>query len=97
MAETVLMRAEGQQDVLELLVNKVRIKSQNHEFEIFLDRISAILFVHASGILPGSLEFFFSGAGLLEHKFNHIIFTREQQPQFERIRTGIENLIFQSE
>jgi len=94
-----LMSATGQQDVLELFVNKVRVKGihKNHQFDIFLRDISAILFVHATGVIPGSIEFFFSGAGLLEHKFNHITFSTEQQPQFDKIREAIENMIIEGD
>ena len=93
MDETVLMTAKGQQDTLELLVDKVRIRDVHYHFDIFLDKISAILLVHASGIVPGSVEFFFPGAGQLQHKYNHIIYTAEQQPEFEKIKDAIENMI----
>jgi len=93
--ETIIMSAEGQQEILELMLNKVRFKAPNYEFEIFLDKITAILFIHATGIVPGSLEIYFPGAGLLQHKYNPIVFTEKQQPEFIKMREAIESVIFQ--
>ena len=91
---TMLMTTKGQnEESIELYLNKIKIKGPNHEFVVALSKISAVLFVGATGIVPGSIEFFFSGAALLQHKFNHIIFSHEQQPAFEKIRDGIEKLM----
>ena len=95
MDETVIMAAKSQQDTLELLMTKIRIKDVHYEFDIFLENISAILFIHAAGIVPGSIEFFFQGAGILQHKYNHVVFTKEQQPEFEKIKGAIENMILE--
>jgi len=97
MEETMILVARGHQETVELFPNKLKIKGLNHELEIFLNKISAVLFVHASGIVPGSMEIFFSGLERMEHKFNHLSFSAEQQPEFLKIRAAIENMIYQSE
>jgi tetratricopeptide (TPR) repeat protein len=98
-AEGVLMTAKGVEDVLELLEDKIRIRGatmlRRGTKEISLKNITAIKFEKAGRIFggriefshPGGLELFETGIG------SCVVFNREQQPDFERIKAEIEKRI----
>jgi hypothetical protein len=99
-AEGVLMTAKGGERVLELLEDKIRIRWEGGVLgrgtkEISLKNITAIELEKAGRIFggkivfshPGGLELFETGIG------SCVVFNREQQPDFERIKAEIEKRI----
>jgi hypothetical protein len=101
-AKGVLMTAKGVSSVLELLEDKIRIRTKGTLLlgtggisEISLKDITAIQFRKA-GRSPGGIEF--SHPGVRWGPFTRwsdygVGFTKEQQPDFERIRAEIEKRI----
>jgi len=95
-AEGVLMTAKGGERVLELLEDKIRIRWEGGVLgrgtnEISLKNITAIKFEKAHRIFGGKIEFSHPGSlALFETGIGScVMFTREQQPDFERIKAEI--------
>jgi len=95
-AEGVLMTAKGGERVLELLEDKIRIRWEGGVLgrgtnEISLKNITAIKIEKAHRIFGGKIEFSHPGSlALFETGIGScVMFTREQQPDFERIKAEI--------
>ena len=98
-AEGVLMTAKGERAVLELLEDKIRIRNERtlllgaaSTSEISLMDITAIQFTEA-GRVVGMIEFLHAGVQfgrVTPWRDYGVGFTKEQQPDFERIRAEID-------